>query len=206
MASVSKTSVCNMALLHVGQKKAISNIATDDTEEARVCRVYFDQSRRELLMGHPWRFATQRRALALLSELDSGEWAFQYEYPNRCIVLREIEKVFVEFVEPTLNSAVPFDIGITVDGKQRTILTNAENAVGIYTDDIGALEMFGPLFVSALSYLLAHKVAPSLGVDIKSRNNVSESFRTAIAEARAEDSSEAQGTPDPPAAWHTWAG
>ena len=60
------------------------------------------------------------------------------------------------------NDASPFDIELSVNGEQKTILTNVEDAIAVYTFNLTATDLFSAMFVQALSHLLASQIAFSL--------------------------------------------
>ena len=58
-----------------------------------------------------------------------------------------------------LSNAVPYLLELSLDGTMTTILTNLSNAVGVFTFDQELVQTFSPSFISALSWLLASKIA-----------------------------------------------
>lgn len=61
---MTETAIANLALSLLAGKE-MANIDTDATQQARVCRKWFDAVRDEALAAHAWNFATKRARLTL---------------------------------------------------------------------------------------------------------------------------------------------
>lgn len=68
---MTKTQIANLAVYHMGGR-AITNIDTDDSQEAIVIRAWFDAARDEILRSHPWNFASRRARLGTTFTAVSG--------------------------------------------------------------------------------------------------------------------------------------
>jgi hypothetical protein len=79
--SISETSVCNVALVELGQDPVSS--LSQDTKNARLCNAVFGICRNEVLEGHAWSFATKTVELASIDGSDDvmGEWTYLYQKP-----------------------------------------------------------------------------------------------------------------------------
>ncbi|MDB5710881.1 MAG: hypothetical protein JWL96_2951 [Sphingomonas bacterium] len=135
---------CNLAL---GELRAapIIDIA-EDSIEARECARYYPICLRVLLERHDWSFANRRAALAELADNDrAAEWAHAYVLPAGCATpLRLV----------AANGYLPDFIV-----ENRTLYTQLGNAVLEYAaNDVTDSEMPG-LFVDALAYALAARLA-----------------------------------------------
>lgn len=56
---MTKTQICNLAISHMGGRN-LTDVDTDQTQEAIVLRTWFDAARDEILRAYPWNFATKR--------------------------------------------------------------------------------------------------------------------------------------------------
>lgn len=152
----SDTEIANFALRHIGSRE-ISNIESDDTEEANACRRFYETARDEMLRDFAWPFATRYVALALVEEDPTSEWAYSYRYPSDALMVRRIlSGTRMDSASSTARYIV------AGDDTARVIYTGVEDAVAEYTvraDDTG---YYPPDFVMALSYRLAAYIAPSL--------------------------------------------
>jgi hypothetical protein len=59
---MTKTQIASLAYSHLGGR-AFTDVDTDTTQQAIVCRKWFDAARDELLVSHPWNFAIRRKRL-----------------------------------------------------------------------------------------------------------------------------------------------
>lgn len=88
--AASKIDICNTALLYLGQQ-AISSV-NDTSERAIVIAQTYDITRRQLLVGHPWNFATKRSELNQLSTGPVFGYEYKYAIPNDCLRIVRINK------------------------------------------------------------------------------------------------------------------
>jgi hypothetical protein len=150
-----KTSIFNMALTHIGAKALISNLDTDNSNEAKIGRVYYDEALKFCLSEVDWGFARKRVILALLAETAPVDWGYVYQYPNDCLKAREI----FDGARRTKLLRVPFEISLSDDGTLKTILTDQDDARLRYTRNITDPNLFPPSFVIFMSYYFAYLIA-----------------------------------------------
>lgn len=209
MAFSSDLDICNMALSHLGRTATPIQSFSERSTEAALCKRWYDPARREVLEVQDWSFARKRVSLALHADLPPDEWAFRYQKPSDCIAIRSFWNPFSNTfvaVSPIigvwpgfggdLTTAIPYETEASLDGQQTTILTNQESAVIRYTYDATLTQLFPPLFVNALSYYLAAKMA--LGVTGKKsiRDDMTNDFKGALRSGSASDAN--QRTEPPP--------
>lgn len=65
MATPSRTDVSNLALMHIGDEGALTDVDTDTTKQGRLCRLSIDNVREALLRSFIWNFAKKRVTLTL---------------------------------------------------------------------------------------------------------------------------------------------
>ena len=156
---VTKIEICNMALSYVGARSSIEQL-TDPTTEAQQCALWYDTARREVLDQEAWDFAMRRVALSAHSSPPPSQWRHRYAYPEDCILFLRIEHANDEY-EPRFEMDT-----VAGDGaSSRSIVTNEDNAVGIYVRDEENPAVFDPSFVNALSWCLAEKIAYNISGD-----------------------------------------
>lgn len=153
----SKVELCNQALGHLGVGDGISNLETERSQNARACRLFFDQVVDEMLRKFAWPFATKLAALQLLATDPNDEWGFSYRYPNDCLYLR---RILSGTRVDTSDTRVPFKVAQDAVGK--VVYTDMEDAQVEYTVRITDVNRFSPDFAVAFTYLLASKIAPRL--------------------------------------------
>jgi hypothetical protein len=148
--SVSKISICNMALSHIGSSRI--NALTDPSEPARLCNLMYDPSREFVLQDHDWGFAEVVDDLALIDETPVG-YTYAYQYPVGCLQFKELYQ--------SSTGAKPLDYIIRSNATltNRKILTEESEAVGMWTGNVTNTNMFSAAFVMAFSYQLASLIA-----------------------------------------------
>lgn len=155
MASI--TDICNVALSHIGISKEIGNVTTEQSAEAKACRRFYDLSRESVLKDYNWPFATKIAALNMVEESPNDEWLFSYRYPTDCLYARRILSGFRDDTEATRVA-----YKITQDSQGILIYTDKENAELEYTINTSNEDLFSSDFKVALSYRIAHYIAPRL--------------------------------------------
>lgn len=183
---MSKTTVCNQALLHLKNSKLLTNVDSDNTLISNAFLLFWDDVLEEMLREFEWPFAKETATLALVEDDpdDGVEWGFSYRWPSDCIKARYI-------VDGNLNPSaqhprIEFEIGSDDSGK--LIFTNEQDAVLAYTRLIDDITLASAKFRAAMSYKLAYKVAPVLcgedrtGLGQKAQMNYELEFSRAMAE------------------------
>lgn len=207
--AVNKVTLANMALSHIGAKNTLQAL-TEASAEAKQCNLWYEPSRRKTLMAYDWNFARRRLALAEHSEdPPEGVWAFRYQYPASCLVAREIENGnggrYLNIQLPSqganISNAIPFEIETDSTGEQRTILTDMEDAVLIFTFDQTSTDMFSDLFDDAQSWLLAHYIAFPLTGSLTIKKAALESYMGFVRYAMGQNANEQVSGPPREAEW-----
>ena len=194
MSSISKVIIGNMALGHVGARDAIESIDEESTV-ARQVRLWYDFSREQTLAAFDWSFARKRVALALIEEVPTGdpvagEWSYRYQYPADCIAARYIVNPLGKTAD-----AVPFEVEVSEGGEAKTILTDMEDPVLVYTFDQQLTSIFSPYFVQTLSILLGSHIAYPVTGKMKLKGELLNLFGSYIRAASAHDANERVSAP-----------
>jgi hypothetical protein len=153
----SSTEICNLALSHLGVGKEIANLETEQSQEASACRRFYELARSMTLRDHHWPFATRYADLALVEEDPNSEWDFSYRYPTGCLKIR---KILSGKRNDSYQSRVPYSIA--QDSAGRLIFTDWPTAEITYTFDEVDPDRYTSDFIMALSFRLAHFIAPRL--------------------------------------------
>lgn len=148
----SETDICNMALMKVGAKPQISTI-TENSENARHCKLFYPSVRDAVLRSHPWNCALHRTTITALSDTPDSDWDHQYQLPTNPWCLR-ILQVGTQEDQPTRW---------TIEG--RRLLTNENSPPIVYVKRITDTNEFDPLLVDALTLKLAVKLSMPLTKD-----------------------------------------
>jgi len=189
-SSVSKVTIGNMALGHIGTDNTIEAF-TETSPQAKQIDLWYDFAREQALAEYDWNFARKRLAMSVHAEdPPSGVWAYRYQYPSDAIVCREIEKAPTETV-------VPFDIETAGTDNSLSVLTDRATATMKYTRDVQDTNLFSPHFVQALGYLLAHYVAFALTRKKTVKEDMMTAYRQLVPLAAAHNFNES-GASAPP--------
>lgn len=148
--------VANMALRNIGTGVTIASLS-ENSQAAKACRLYFDDSRDSVLRDFDWPFARKTEALALVEESPNSEWDFSYTYPTDCVMFR---KILSGLRNDSQGTKVPFEVGNSDDS--RIILTDQASAEGKYTRRVTNPILFPPDFVEAFAWKLGFQIAGSL--------------------------------------------
>lgn len=145
--------ICNMALALINRERIDS--LEDSSQEAKMCKTFYDHERRRLLKMYSWGFARKTDQLALRVNTIPG-WDFIYGLPQDCIsVLFVFNDMTVERREFNRQD---FRI-VTVTGSDKVIATNVENAWAEYIYNSKDTNAFSEEFVETFVHALAAKLA-----------------------------------------------
>ena len=160
----SQVGICNRALIRLGAD-TISSIS-EDSKEARLCNILYDQIRQDLLRSHPWNFAVKRVILAP-SATDP-----EFEFATKCLLPSDCLRVYKLY-----EAVTPYK----VEGKY--ILSDNEELVNlIYIADITDPAQFDSMFTT----LFVLKLAKELSYNITGVAGVAESLEDEFVKLRRE--------------------
>lgn len=183
------TTIANLALGHCGVGKTIGNLETEQSQEARTVRRFYEVALRSVLRRAPWPFATVITALSLVEEEPNTEWGYSYQYPSDCVMFR---RVLSGLRNDTRQSQAPYRLIKSTTGK--LVLTDEEDAEAEYTAYVEDDSVYPPDFELAFSYYLAMLVAPELssGDQFKLGERAAKLFEYHLGEAVAQAFNEEQ--------------
>ena len=203
MPEISDVIIANMALSHIGAENDIEGL-DEETAEAKAINTWYDFSLQQALEAFDWTFARRRIVLNLHADTISttsnqplaGVWGFRYSYPPDCVTLRKLQHP-----NAPPDNALPFEIELSLDGTEKTIVTNVENAVAVYTFIQTAANLYTPGFVLALSFAVAANIAFTLTGKLSVAKQMTVNFGQAIGIAAANMLNEAVEKPPRDADW-----
>lgn len=209
MAAPSSTDICNFALTHIGRSSKPLTTLSENSIEARLCTIWYDQSRREALEIMDWSFARRRLTLALHADAPPDEWVYRYQLPSDMLSFLLIWNPFIGINVPSgnlplgfwnslqgdLTNAVPYSLELSLDGTQQTLLTNQQDAIGLYTADITDTSLFSMQFVNTLAHLIATRLAYPLTGKMGVKQDQQKDFVAALAAAAADNANQQVSRP-----------
>lgn len=197
----SEVEICNLALAHLGDAATVASLSPPEgSAQAEHCARFYPIARDTLLEAHSWKFATRRETLALL-DVDTFNWSYAYAEPNNALRILSILPMQAVVGE----EAQPFETMAGEDGSA-LIYTDLDSASAVYTTVVTDTTKFSPLFIDALSRLLASYLA---GPVIKGDAGKAEAkaqfqaFRIALASAVQSDANQRNVRPTHSVGWMT---
>ncbi len=189
MASTS-TDIANDCLHFIGLE-SVSNIDTDPSKRAQICRRWLPIKRQELFRRHPWNFLIRRAQLAATAETPVFGYAYSFQLPTECLRLYKVQAVN-EYDYPECDYKL----------EGRTIVTNQATCYITYITDTEDYSQMPADIRMALVYGLGVAVAPVLTGKPQITNLCTQAYKEALAEAISADSTE--NYPDQPLDAEDW--
>lgn len=150
----SEVDICNLALAHLGDNATVASIdPPEGSAQAEHCARFYAVARDSLLEMHAWKFATRRVVLAKLT-VPTWDWSFAYAEPTGAVKLLGV----LSATASSSDETQPYESESDASGAA-IILTNQESASLRYIARVTDTTKFSPLFVDALTRLLASYLA-----------------------------------------------
>lgn len=154
--------VANLALVRIGAQ-SIMDLTTDQSREANLVRLVFENELRATLREFPWPFATvYDNALAVVDGSDTdpvnADWTYSYRLPADYITARRLVTPNGRRFEPS-----PYPFKVARDTTGDLLFTDQADPILEYTARIEcAVEHADALFRDAFAWRLAATLGPSL--------------------------------------------
>lgn len=173
--AASVVGICNSALLKIGGVR-ISSL-TEDSRCAQLCNEQYEKMRDEVLIGHPWKFATKRVELAAVDSEPAFGYTYMFALPTDCLrVLPDPEYDDTEY---------------KIEGQY--LLTNESEFSIKYITNSVEVGFYPPMFAEALSCRLAADLAYPLAQSNTLMEAMMKAYQYQLKMARSIDAQ--QGTP-----------
>jgi hypothetical protein len=158
---MNKIEMCNSALLLVGGQ-TINNL-DEPTQEARGCKVFWEQTKTGVLAAHPWNCATSWHVPGMVGE--SGQngapaWPYRYAFslPPDCLRVLRIESGLPTGSLAT-GAARPIPFLVARDGERRLLCCDLLQPTLVYIANITNPDMISPGIRDVIIFQLAAKLA-----------------------------------------------
>lgn len=188
----SAVEICNLALSNLG--KSNINTLTEASAEARACNQFYEHTRDMMVQAFPWTWAGKTASLASVTNTKDGQWEYAYQRPSDCLKVRWIRPKYDDDEVPVLTQQQEMSYPYAIEGD--TIFCNLSPAWLRYTQRITDAGTFPPLFVDALSWQLAVRLAMPLTRDPKMRADAYQVAQVAIGAAQSADANEERHSSD----------
>ena len=218
----SEVDICNIALSNLGDEATVASIdPPEGSAQADHCARWYPLARDQVLQSHSWSFATRRAVLAPV-QFDFTEWRFAYAQPDDCIKFFAVlppnalsdysdalayptRSTFGDFRECGEYGYAPQEFATETDEDGNVvILTNQDQATGRFVARVTDTTKFSPIFVQAVSRLLASYLAGPIikGVDsIQIASGQYQAFQIALSKAIQADGIQRQVRPQHIVPW-----
>lgn len=183
--------ICNLALRHIAEQPI--NSLTEGSEAANVLSNIFDFVYEEELRSYPWRWASDTEELAQVSAEEPPDFAYVHQLPADYLQMQRIIDLVTgstyydawdEYYGRWSLRQAEWEIR---DGK---IYSNWETLTIKYTKLITDYSKLDSTFVIALSWRLAHEIAPSLTTRDDLANRAYQMYQIEINKARGTNGNE----------------
>ena len=181
MASISEASISNRCLSHLKANNRITSIE-EESLEARLCKLYLDETIDALLEKHPWNFATNRQVLPLSADTPVFDYDYKFQLPTDPYCLKVLKVVDSGDTEIT---------DWTIEG--RYLLCDSGTCSIKYTKRVEQYNELSVGFRDTLEYRLASKMAEALTGSTSIKKDMYAEYKLALKKARTADSR--QGSP-----------
>lgn len=153
----------------------------DNTRNANLCNRLLPLMRAEMLVRHPWNFASRRASLPASDTAPAWGFAYAYEMPTDYLrILR------LNLFDPNQNWKVEYG----------QIVTDAAAPLQIlYIANVADAGRYSPLFSTTLAYRLAAELAGPITESDSKRRSLMSDVETSLRAARSADA--AEGSADP---------
>lgn len=185
----SETKIANLAISHLGIGKQIGVLSSEQSEEARACRQFYDTARDQTLRDFAWPFATTIADMQLVESDPNDEWGFSYRYPSDAI---KLIRILSGARNDTNNTRVAYKV--IKDSSGKLILSDVADAQLEYIVRVEDPSFYPSDFKMAFSFRLAMYVAPRItsGDDFKIQQKLSQFYLNEISMAQANSVNEMQ--------------
>lgn len=180
----SKIDIINLALANLS-REPVQDLS-ESNREAFQLKIHWDTALSSVLRDHPWGFATRRNPLAALDETPIG-FSYAYFYPADCVQARRILPMADAVALRLQSKAFPFEIGRSLDGRHKVILTDLPTAALEYTTALVPCEEFDPQFVNTLAWRLAAEISLAMHADPQSHQAAIQTYSLQLQQAKAMD-------------------
>lgn len=187
MANSSNTqiSIANLALAHCGMNQVTSLSASSNDPKIKVINQFWAVARDDVFAEIDWSFATVTQMLTQIDDYEDAQWAYAYEF-----VTVNVANFWYVFEEGTASKKdeQKFEIKYDPNLADKVILSDLDDAIGLYTYIVTDVTLWSHKFVMAFSYRLASMILPLLTNDTEKALMLANIANNYVLEAKRIDS------------------
>jgi hypothetical protein len=195
-----KIGIWNIALGNIGISKFVSS-PDEQSNEARTCRIFYDQALNRALEESPWNFA---RSYVDLQDIGSppAKWAYRYRYPADCVFARAVTPRGVfpqvcDYFSAALLRYINRDNFEIIEDEANNglaICCNIPEAMLTFTKRITKINLFSALFIDTVGWSLAKDIASPLSATAGMAQAAAVAYNNAMLKAAAKSLNEGKET------------
>lgn len=180
--TVTQADIWNLALARLGAKRVASaaEILAPTRTETKAITAVWDMALELVLRAFPWPWAMKRLELVDAVDATWAEWSYRYVYPADCCNF-----LYVDIGNRDKVDKVPFRIIAKNDLSAATILTDQQDAFGVYTALVTDVTVWDATFIAAISWLIAGEIGFALNRPRTVRADLLELYQQVINSAWA---------------------
>lgn len=209
--SNTKISIINKSLAHIKIRSIMS--LHEASEPARKANLFYDCVRKSMLRACDWKFATVKKALNLLGDVETAAlnptdgskqdilpgWSYTYAYPAKCVRVRKLFNPQRNFDPSPYNDRsmgdnsrrqVQFEEARSPVTNVLCLGTNIPSAWAEFTYDITDESQFDDMFQDVMSWNLAAELAIPLSCDKELAVMVANEAKSRESEAKRKNGGE----------------
>lgn len=157
----SQNDIANLALGRLGVSLRVEDVATENSQQAKVIRQHYQSAFTKVIEMHPWKFLNKQAALNLIAQDPNENFRYEYQYPADAQIIREVAcEGFFSYVELYEDQKVYFEEAYKANGP--VIHTNVQFAHAKYTVKLPITANVPEHFADAVAAQLSMAIAPSL--------------------------------------------
>ena len=177
--SLDQVSITNSALIKIGAAPIMS--LGDDSKEARLASIRFENVRDTVLRMHPWNFAVKRVVSSPITETPAFGYTFFHQIPSDNLRILRINPGF-----PALSQ----EDGVEYRLEGRLIATDSNSLEIKYISRIEDLTKFDAIAAEALALYLAWDLAYPIVQDLRLKKEILSEFKNTLRKAKSTDGQE----------------
>lgn len=170
----SKVTICNLALAKLGASSDLISI-TDNTVEAKLCNLWFNQVVDDVISEGYWSSTIRRTSLSLTTNTPAYGYSYEFQLPVDPFCLKVIE----------INEEVPGTYDYEIEGDK--LLANVSTISILYAARLTDTQGFGPFLTRAIISKLALETAYATTADAGLVNKLEEAYERDVMKGLSSD-------------------
>lgn len=174
-----QVSITNSALIKIGAQPIMS--LGDDSKEARLASIRFEEVKNTVLRMHPWNFAVKRVITSPTTDTPAFGYTFYHQVPSDSLRILAINPGF---------KALSQEDGLEYRLEGRLIATDSDTLEIKYIGKVDDLTLLDSVCSEAIALYLAWDLAYPIVQDLKLKASIKSDFDLFLRKAKGTDAQE----------------